>query len=47
MAIRNAILAGERDPLTLARLRNPHCQPREDDIAKALQGTWRAEPLFA
>ncbi len=47
MAILTAIIAGERDPLTLAKLRNPHCQHREDEIAKALQGTWRAEHLFA
>lgn len=36
-----------RAPLTLARLRNPPCQHSEDEIAKALPGTWRAEPLFA
>ena len=47
MAILKAIIAGERDPLTLAKLRNPHCQHSEDEIAKALQGTWRAEHLFA
>ena len=47
MAILRAIIAGERDPLTLATLRNPHCQHSEDEIAKALQGTWRAEHLFA
>jgi transposase len=47
MALLKAIIAGERDPLTLAKLRNPHCQHSEDDIAKALQGTWRAEHLFA
>jgi hypothetical protein len=47
MAILKAIIAGERDPLTLAKLRNPYCQHSEDDIAKALQGTWRAEHLFA
>jgi transposase len=47
MAILHAIIAGERDPLTLAKLRNPRCQHSEDDIAKALQGTWRAEHLFA
>ena len=46
MAIIKAIIAGERDPVTLATLRNPHCQHDEDDIAKALQGTWRAEHLF-
>src|SRR5438270_3205207 len=47
MAILKAIIAGERDPQRLAQLRNPHCQHTEDDIAKALQGTWRAEHLFA
>jgi transposase len=47
MAILKAIIAGERDPVTLAKLRNPHCHHTEDDIAKALQGTWRAEHLFA
>jgi transposase len=46
-AILNAIMAGEREPLPLATLRNPHGQHREDDIAKALQGPWRAEHLFA
>jgi transposase len=47
MAIIKAILAGERDPQHLAKLRNPHCRHDEDDIAKALQGTWRAAHLFA
>jgi transposase len=47
MAILKAILAGERDPQRLAQRRNPHCHHPEDDIAKALQGTWRAEHLFA
>ncbi len=47
MAIIKAIVAGERDPVTLAKLRNPHCQHDADEIAKALQGTWRAEHLFA
>jgi transposase len=47
MAIRTAILAGERAPQRLAQLRNPHCHHTEDDMAKALQGTWRAEHLFA
>src|SRR3954470_23324664 len=46
MAILKAILAGERDPQHLAKLRNTHCHHDEDDIAKALQGTWRAEHLF-
>jgi hypothetical protein len=47
LAILQAILAGERDPLTLAQLRHPHGQHREDEMAQALQGPWRAEPLFA
>ena len=47
MAILKAIIAGERDPQRLAQLRNPHCHHAEDDIAKALQGTWRAAHLFA
>ena len=37
MAILKAIIAGERDPQRLAKLRNPHCHHDEDDIAKALQ----------
>jgi transposase len=47
MAILKAIGAGERDPQRLAKLRNAHCHHDEADIAKALQGTWRAEHLFA
>jgi hypothetical protein len=47
MAILKAIIAGERDPQPLAKLRNPHCHHGADDIAKALQGTWRAEHLVA
>jgi len=47
MAIRKAIIAGERHPQHLAQLRHPHGQHAEDDSAKALQGTWRAEHLCA
>jgi hypothetical protein len=47
MAILQAIIAGARDPPHLAQLRHPHCHHTEDDSAKALQGTWRAEPLVA
>ena len=47
MTLLKAILAGERDPQHLAKLRTPHCHHAEDDSAKALQGTWRAEHLFA
>lgn len=47
MAIIKAIVAGERDRLKLAKFRDPRCQHDESDIAKALEGTWRAEHLFA
>ncbi len=42
-----AILEGERDPRKLAALRNVQCHHDEDTIAKALEGTWRPEHLFA
>jgi transposase len=42
-----AILAGERDPAQLARLRDPKCKNSTEAIAKALEGTWRPEHLFA
>lgn len=45
--ILRAIVAGERDPLKLAQFRHPGCKSSEDEIAKALTGTWRAEHLFA
>jgi transposase len=47
MAIIRAILAGERDPVQLARLRNYRCHHDEETIAKALHGQWRDEHLFA
>lgn len=45
-AILRAILAGERDPQTLAAMREPGCQKSEEEIGKALTGTWREEHLF-
>jgi transposase len=42
-----AILEGERDPSNLAALRDNHCHNDEEAIAKALEGTWRPEHLFA
>ena len=45
--ILHAIIAGERDGLALARLRNARIRASEDEIAKSLQGTWRDEHLFA
>jgi len=41
-----AILAGERDPQKLAALREPGCKKSEEEIGKALTGTWREEHLF-
>ena len=42
-----SILEGKRDPVELAKLRDPRCQRREETIALALQGNWRDEHLFA
>jgi hypothetical protein len=42
-----AILAGERDRYRLAALRDPKCKNDIETIAKALEGTWRPEHLFA
>ena len=42
-----AILEGERDPQKLAALRDPKCKNDAATIAKALEGTWRPEHLFA
>jgi transposase len=45
-AILRAIVAGEREPHKLAALRNYRCKKDEEEIAKALTGTWREEHLF-
>jgi transposase len=42
-----AILEGERNPSILAALRDGNCKNDEETIAKALEGTWRPEHLFA
>lgn len=47
MAILRASLAGERDPQRLARRRDRRCQHDQATIAKAWEGHWRAEHLFA
>jgi hypothetical protein len=46
LRIIRAIVAGERDPQTLAALRNDRCKKEAEEIALALTGTWRAEHLF-
>jgi hypothetical protein len=45
-AILNAIIAGERDPRSLAKLRDPRIKASEATVAKSLQGNWRPELLF-
>jgi transposase len=47
MAIIRAILTGERDPQLLATYRDQRCKHDQATIAKALEGHWRAEHLFA
>jgi transposase len=47
LAIIQAILAGEREPRQLAKLRHERCHRTEAEIARALHGTWREEHLFA
>jgi transposase len=46
LAILRAIVAGERDPMQLAQLRNPGCKHTEAEIAKALTGRWQEAQLF-
>src|SRR5262249_44643207 len=46
LSIIDAILAGERDPYKLAKLRNERCKRTEAEIALALHGNWRREHLF-
>jgi transposase len=45
--ILRAIVAGERDPEELASYRDARIKADEQEIAKSLQGNWRAEHLFA
>jgi len=46
-AILRAIVAGERNPYALARLKDCRVRASDDDIARSLQGNWRVEHLFA
>ena len=47
LKILDAILASERDPLTLARLCHGGVKSSEDKIAKSLAGDYRPEHVFA
>jgi len=46
LAIIDAILDGERDPVKLAKLRNERIKASEEVIAKSLVGDYRPEHLF-
>jgi transposase len=47
MRILRAIVAGERDVQALARLRDWRVKASEDEVARALEGTYREEHMFA
>jgi transposase len=47
LRIVDAILAGERDPVSLARLCHGGVKSSEDTVAKSLEGDCRAEHVFA
>ena len=45
--ILRAIVNGERDGQALAAMKNVRIRASGEEIAKSLQGNWRAEHLFA
>lgn len=47
LAVLDAIVAGERDPGVLAKLRDPRIKASEETIRKSLEGNWRAEHVLA
>jgi hypothetical protein len=47
IAILDAILAGERDPIRLAALCNRRVRSPRETVAKSLEGDYRSEHLFA
>jgi transposase len=47
LSIIRAIVAGERDPVQLARFRAPRCASNTEEIAKALTGHYQPEHIFA
>src|SRR5262249_17448020 len=46
LAILDAILEGQRDPVILAQFRDPRIKASEETIRKSLVGNWRREHLF-
>lgn len=47
LQILRAIVAGEHDPLILAQYRDRRCKSSQSEIAKSLEGHYKAEHLFA
>jgi transposase len=47
MRLVRAIVRGERAPQALATLRDPRCKESAETIARALQGPWQPEHVFA
>jgi transposase len=45
-AIIRAILAGERNPVKLAKLRDRRIKATEAEVARSLEGNWREDMLF-
>jgi transposase len=46
LAILDAIVAGERNPAALAKLRDPRIKASEETIRKSLEGNWRPEHVL-
>jgi transposase len=46
LRIIDAILTGERDPETLARLKDPRIRASIPQLARSLEGQWKEEQLF-
>jgi hypothetical protein len=46
LAILDAIVAGERNPVVLAQLRHSRVQASEEEVVKSLVGDYRREHLF-
>ena len=46
MAMLRAIVAGEKDPRNLAKLRDPGCQKSETEMIELLTGNWRSDHVF-
>ena len=46
LGIVDAIIGGQRDPVELAKLRDPHIKASEETIRKSLKGNWQREHLF-